>query len=447
MRTKFGLGLAAGTSLAILGLVAAIGALAADAPPGERWHQTQSMEMMGMSMPGRSSDFCKAPGTDDLPVQPDKDCRMYDVRRTPQGATFKMSCTGEHAAEADGETTYLGPNHTRTKMHMKMAEGEVTMNVESEKVGACTGNEANLVVKREVAKAQAMGAKVEAEARQQLAKTCADAARTAESPALMTRTCTDPATIKTYCSNFQAHEPFRKQAEEEARNRRSGSAVPSGLEWQLLPLTTTARMCGIDTNKLRERLCGTAEAKGQMAFIATQCPALAKVIEAARERCAGRGYTSMPANYREVCGSVAAAAANAGDAGSGAPAQVSRVCVDAARTADSPDLMTQECKDPATLATYCANFQTPDAFRKQAEKEARLVKAGTPANDRTRPLSTSLNLCGLERDAVIAQLCAKARELGDSAFVSSQCANVAAAEKKPSALSKGKKMLGGLLGN
>ena len=446
MHAKSGLQSAIACGLVACAALGTSGALAADAPAGERWRQTQSMEMMGMSMPGRTMEFCKEAGSDDLPVRPDKDCRMHDVKRTPNGATFKMSCTGEHAAEAEGETTFLGPNHTRTKMHMKMAEGEMTMNMESEKLaGGCTGNETNLVAKREVAKAQALGAQALAEAQAQQAKICADAARTADSPALLAN-CKDPATVKTYCSNFQTYEPFRKQAEEEARNARSGGAASGAVAAQMQPLTTSAKLCGVDARKVRERLCGTAEAQGQMAFIATQCIGLARTI-AARE-CAGRSYTSVSAKYHAICSSLAGPAAE--DAGTGtaaAPAQASKVCVDAARTADSPDLMTTECKDPATLAAYCASFQSLDAFRKQAEKEARLIKAGTPANERSRPLTTSLSLCKLELDGVLKQLCAKARDQGDSAFVSSQCAKVAAEEKKPGALSKGKKILGGLLGN
>jgi hypothetical protein len=446
MHAKSGFQSAIACGLIACAALGAGGALAADAPAGERWRQTQSMEMMGMSMPGRTMEFCQEAGNNDLPVRPDKDCRMHDVKRTPNGATFKMSCTGEHAAEAEGETTFLGPNHTRTKMHMKMAEGEMTMNMESEKLaGGCTGNETNLVAKREAAKAQAMGEQALAKARAEQAKACAEAARTADSPALLAN-CKDPATVKTYCSNFQTYGPFRRQAEEEARHGRSGAAVSGAVAAQVQPLSTSAKLCGVDANKVRERLCGTAEAQGQMAFIATQCIGLARTI-AARE-CAGRSYTSVSAQYYPICSSLAGPAAEDADAGAGAaPAQASKVCVEAARTADSPDSMTKECKDPATLATYCASFQSLDAFRKQAEKEARLIKAGTPANERTRPLATSLNLCKLELDGVLRQLCAKAREQGDTAFVSSQCAKVAAEEKKPGALSKGKKILGGLLGN
>jgi hypothetical protein len=318
MRTRIGFsGRVAGGLIAGCLLAGGIAA-AADAPAGERWRQTQSMEMMGMTMPARTTEFCKEAGSGDLPVKPDKNCTMHDVKRTAKGATFRMTCTGEHAAEAEGETVFLGPDHMRTKMHMKMAEGEMTMNMESQRIGPCTGNESNLQAKRMVAKAQADSARMQAEAARQQAQACADAARKAESPLLLQQ-CKDPETQKIYCASFQTHEPFRKQAEEEARTARSGATLPGGSAAQMLPLTTSAKLCGVDPNKVRDRLCSTAEAQGQMAFIATQCVGLARAI-AARE-CAGRSYTSISARYQAICASFATPAAAAGATGGGPPAE------------------------------------------------------------------------------------------------------------------------------
>jgi hypothetical protein len=308
MSSKLGLsGLVIGglVTMALVGGRTAAAAGAADAPAGERWRQTQSMEMMGMSMPAQTSEFCKEPGTDTLPVKPDKNCTMHDVRRTANGASFKMTCTGEHASEAEGQTTFLGPDHTRTQMHIKMAEGEMTMNIESQKLGACTGSETNLQVKKMVAKAQAEGAKAQAEAERMRAQACAEAAQKAESPAVLQQ-CRDPQTLKpdpqtlkTYCANFQTHEAFRKQAEYEARSVKSGLS-----DEQSRPLTTSARLCGVDVAQVRRNLCATAEAEGRMAYIASQCPILAKAI-AARE-CTGRSYTSVSARYAAICAAAAA---------------------------------------------------------------------------------------------------------------------------------------------
>lgn len=284
-------------------------ARAADAPAGERWRQTQSTQMMGMTMPARTSEFCKEAGGDNLPIQADKNCTLHDVKRTANGATFKMSCTGKEAMEAEGEMTYLGPDHTRSTMRVKMAEGEMTMKSESQKIGPCTGAESNIQAKKMIAKAQADSAAAQAQMQQTQAKMCADAAQKAESPGMMQQ-CKDPATLKTYCANFQTHEPFRKQAEYEAQMAKAGV-----VNEQTQPLTTSAKLCGVDVKQVRERLCSTAEAQGKMAFIATQCIGLARSI-AARE-CAGRSYTSVPERYRSIC----ATFANPGSAGDAPAAQ------------------------------------------------------------------------------------------------------------------------------
>ena len=82
------------------------------------------------------------------------------------------------------------------------------------------------------------------------------------------------------------------------------------------PLTTSARLCGVDVAQLRTKLCGTAEVQGQMAFIATQCVALAARI-AARE-CAAAAYTSLAGSpYYPICASFAGGAA--GTPGANAP--------------------------------------------------------------------------------------------------------------------------------
>ncbi|MFO1408980.1 MAG: DUF3617 family protein [Steroidobacteraceae bacterium] len=290
----------AGALLACL-LAATLDAVAADAPAGERWRITTSMEMMGMKMPGRTSEICKEASAP--PVAAEKNCQMTESTRSGNTIRFRMHCTGENAAEVDGTSTLIGPDHSRTVMHMKMAQGEMTMNSEGEKLGACTGSESNLVAKKEAAKMQAMGARVQAEAQQAQAKSCADAARTADSPYLMTQMCKDPETVKTYCANFQTHKAFRKQAEEEARTARAGVAVPSGAEAHMQPMSTSAKLCGVDARQLRTRLCSTAEAQGQFGFIASQCPVLAKVI--AQRECAGRSYTTISARYRDICASLA----------------------------------------------------------------------------------------------------------------------------------------------
>jgi hypothetical protein len=304
MHTRFGL-----SGLAVAGLLTAcmtagtIAGAADAAPAGERWRVTTSMQMMGMQMPGQTMEICKEAGGDTPPIQMQKNCEMQNSKRSGNTLRFHMICTGKEAMEAEGESTILGPDHSRTVMHMKMAQGEMTMNSESQKLGPCTGAELNIQAKKLGEKIKVEAAQAQAQAQQSLAKMCADAAQKAESPNLLQMQCKDPETLRTYCANFQTHEPFRKQAEYEARMAKSGAPTSGATAAQFQPLTTSAKMCGVDAAQLRNRLCANAEAQGHMAFIATQCPVLAKAI-AARE-CAGRSYTSVSERYSAICASFA----------------------------------------------------------------------------------------------------------------------------------------------
>jgi hypothetical protein len=218
-----------------------------------------------------------------------------------------MTCTGKDAVEAQGEVTQLGPNRSRTSMHMKMAEGEMAMTSENEKLGACTGDEMNLAAKKILDKAQADGKKAQAQAEQQRGQQCADGARKGDIYIVNSDFCrNDKAAVQTYCSNFRVHEGFRKTAEEEARNARSGMNAPG-----MHPLADSARLCGVNAEQTREQLCGTAEQQGQYAFIATQCPALATRL--AKAHCSGRQgtYKASDPKYLPICAALSGQAAEA----------------------------------------------------------------------------------------------------------------------------------------
>jgi hypothetical protein len=261
--------------------------------------------MMGMKMPGQTTFICLEPGSDDVPVGHDKNCTTHDVKRTANGMTFRMTCTGKEAYEAEGEVTSLGPSRSRTKLLMRTADGEMTMISENEKLGACTGSETNLVAKRMIGKAEADSKKIQAEHERMRAQQCADAARTGDFYTVSSGLCRDDkVTVKSFCAGFQTHAVFRKIAEEQARNIRSGSSAAG----QVQPLTSSAKLCGVDADKTRDRLCGTAEAQGQYAFIATQCLALAGAI--GKRECSGRAgtYRASDPKYLPICAALAGTA-------------------------------------------------------------------------------------------------------------------------------------------
>jgi len=279
-------------SAILLTCAAAPLALAAGNPPGEKWKINSSMQMAGMSMPNSSTEICKQPGDDNVPVKTDKNCEVYDISRTGNVQRFKMRCTGKDAMEGSGEFTYLSPDHYQGKMLMK-AEGQtMTMSHEGQKIGACDGGEVNLKAKEMIAQAD----KANAAAKKVQIEQCHAYAAEASVPSMMRSQCTDPADRKVFCSAVQTHEKFQPLAEQEKKG--VGSR----------PLSEAAEICGFSAEKQRAKLCGVAESQERLGFLASQCPDEAQAL--ARAQCAGRKYTAISDKYRNFCSSYASASSN-----------------------------------------------------------------------------------------------------------------------------------------
>jgi hypothetical protein len=146
-------------------------------------------------------------------------------------------------------------------------------------------------------------------------------------------------------------------------------------------------------------------------------------------------------------------------------------------------MMQNQCKDPADRQTFCNSFNTHDKFLMAADVEK---QAGSNNNyPGSRPLSEASAMCGFPIEGTRAQLCSTAEQAGKLKFIISQCpvqgqqmaaahcagrrytaiaeqyrdfcSNYASneaqqAENTPAGkakgiFSKGKKALGGLLGN
>lgn len=266
----------------------------AQTPTGEKWKITTSMQMSGMSMPGRSSEVCKQPGDDSVPIQTDKNCEVYDIARNGNVQSFKMRCTGKDAMEGSAELTYLGPDHYQGKMLVNAQGGTMTMAYEGQKLGSCDGGEVNLQAKKMVAQGQQQMAAHE----KMMAEQCHKQAAEAPSPQVMQSMCKDPADIKVYCSAVKTHDKFRSFAESE-QQAVANNAAQQGMR----PLTESAQLCGFSADTERTRLCGTAEENGKLDFIASQCPVQGQAL--AGQHCAGRSYTSISDKYRGFCSAYA----------------------------------------------------------------------------------------------------------------------------------------------
>jgi hypothetical protein len=133
---------AASACLAILG--AQVVALAADAPAGELWQATVTMEMAGMTMPPRTSQVCvpkgKAEEALSKPQGPGMgdNCRVEEAKHEGGKYSAIFICTGKQAVQGTVETIFAG-DHAQTTMTMQMNGQTMTMKSDSQKLGTpCT---------------------------------------------------------------------------------------------------------------------------------------------------------------------------------------------------------------------------------------------------------------------------------------------------------------------
>jgi hypothetical protein len=260
-------------------------AVAADVPQGgEKWKVTSSMQMGGMSLPGQSTELCKDPAADSIPVKTEKNCEVYDNKRTGNTQTFKMRCTGKDAMEGAGEFTYVGKDHYTGKMQVKTGGETMTMSYEGQKLGSCDGGEMNLKAKDMLVEAK----KQQAESDRIQVERCHEMAAQGTSPEMMKTVCKDPKDREVFCSAARTHDKFGQQALIEKSSNGNNK-----------PLSETAAMCGFDVKTERTQLCATAEGNGKIDFITAQCPAEADQL--AKAQCAGRKYTAISDKYRTFC--------------------------------------------------------------------------------------------------------------------------------------------------
>lgn len=272
--------------------------------PGNLWEVTMAMEGGGMSMPGRTQEVCapvNAEGPEAMAPE-DNRCQMSDVRRSPGKFTYKVTCP---EGSGTGEMTYQGSDRYTQVMNMTMDGQTMKMTMQGKRLGACDASK----VKKQVAAAQA-------QSNATMAQLCAATPEQMIPSYLETYSC-DAKYKKQLCDRLGTKAGFSTVA---ARQPTGNAMLDSGT------LTEVAKFCGVQAEPIRTRLCNDANRSGDLDFLGAQCPSLAQPI--AQRECAGRGFTTPPAEkYRDFCSNYAremmdgGAAAAAEDAASpGAPA-------------------------------------------------------------------------------------------------------------------------------
>lgn len=97
---------------------------------------------------------------------------------------------------------------------------------------------------------------------------------------------------------------------------------------------------------------------------------------------------------------------------------MAETCRKFAAEGNNPYMMTTQCKDPADRQTFCTAAQTHDNFLSLAEMEKASAGSTAPGS---RPLAETEQLCGFSATAKREELCNSAEQAGKLKFIVSQC--------------------------
>jgi hypothetical protein len=304
-----------------------VGTALAQAPvPGERWRQTSSMEMQGMSMPmppttmcvpvGRAAEALAGGGPD-----PDTRCTMSNVKESGNSFSADITCVSKKDGTFTGrvENVQESPSKNRGRMTMNSKEGSMVMNTVSEKIGGqCDAAEVERNMRKLVAQSEAAGKRQMAEIEQQTNQACMESLSSVRSdPANVARhviaflgsgdgrptLCTKQANARqTICSAAQTRAGFGALSRQE---RATASQTGQG-EAVTRPLTYVFKSCGLGAsapqiNAVKDKLVASAETEGDWGFFIDFAPKT-RVDAIGNTNCTGRGFSSARSpRYARFC--------------------------------------------------------------------------------------------------------------------------------------------------
>jgi len=271
-------------ALAAASIVTAAPAFAAGKTvPGEKWQQNITMQMQGLTMPMGNHEICAPVGKAGAELsKPEKNCAISNARQVGNKFSADVKCGGKDAMEGSIEQTVNG-DQISGRMKVKSAEGEMTMVMESKKLGACQAvdtEELVATVKAQAAAAAATAPKVDVcgSAAANMKKSpqqvgAAAAMFVQEGGPCVTR----PANAE-FCAAIQT---------------RGGFASLAGVESSMRDITAKSlSACNLGQGKagvdaLRAKLAKSAETDGDTDFLEANAPARAR--ELARTQCVLKG--------------------------------------------------------------------------------------------------------------------------------------------------------------
>jgi hypothetical protein len=284
---------------ALLCLAAAAPLLAQAAPePGDLWEDTVEMEMSGLpaGMAPRTQKHrrCSPRNAETLPMADQGGrCEMFDVRRSAAGMAWKMRCEGNMTGA--GEIRYEGRDRYRGAWTVDAGGRTMAMKVSGQRVGDCDASE----TRRQVAAIKQQAAT----AQQQLADAHAMQCKSAVDN-LMSQSLRADAGLgceakykADFCRRLQSPEGFVLVA---GRPASTIAGFGSG------DLKEGAEFCGASHEEISARICSSAEQQESLDVLAGGCVARGYARALVVRECAGRNFSSPPAEkYSRFCSTVA----------------------------------------------------------------------------------------------------------------------------------------------
>jgi hypothetical protein len=267
----------------------------AAADTGDLWEDTIEMNLPGFPARPQVHKRCSARGVDAVPMaDKDKHCTLSDVRRSGGTMAWKMSCAGNPPTTASAEMVYEGTERYRGTMTMNADGRTMTMKMSGKRIGECDAGEA----RRQLAATRQKVAATQQQAADAMAATCKGAVDAMMPQMLGTDAgygC-GAAHQAEFCKKLQSPAGFSTVA---ARRPTGIAGLASG------DLTESGAFCGVDGEQLRVKFCRSAEQNESLDFLAGSCLGAGYGKAIAARECAGRSFSSPPAErYRSFCSAV-----------------------------------------------------------------------------------------------------------------------------------------------
>jgi hypothetical protein len=241
----------------------------AQAAPGEFWELSSSMEAMGMSMPAQTSKECIPLKDEGQPAGVDKNCKVSDVKRIPNGMTWKMSCND--GTSGSGKQTRTKDTITSDVL-MNSSDGSMKMSMKGKRVGgSCDTGDKMKAVMAEAEKSCDLSNKKTSEVILGAANYTTKGALCAGKK-------------EPFCSMVKRDVPGDIQAFESL-----------DLHLKSTPDSNLVKACGLNVDASRKSLCkANAGNRKETGFLDRHCPAEAKALreKMRAEYCAGRQFTA-----------------------------------------------------------------------------------------------------------------------------------------------------------